>query len=389
MKVTTVLQAFIVAGLSSVAYIFFISDVIVKFQAGLKSFAKRQEEIESIECPAISFCFTPYFRQDVLSKYNASMIGFGFDIPDQSLSHWEFYEEATYLINRDFELKATTLYPFELHEDTVATLIEGINEINENGHTLQLNVSRLETFSFGMCYVITTSLAISSHSWIDLHIFPKDKDLEDVEVYLTSQSDFGRGLVMTAFFNAKPVKLQLEFSENRQASIDLHEIQERFLCTEEPKFSSTFSCHEEAVLRLIQNELSPASCVPLGYMGYFAKTRNTIERCETRADDSLMKMYIMSNYSSILKQCTKLCNSTRYSAEITKRRQAIKNVGIMLHSTSVTKTIIEEYLVYDLPGMFGNIGGTLGLFLGVSLFSLLSKLITTMCVPNQPKPQHV
>ena len=38
----------------------------------------------------------------------------------------------------------------------------------------------------------------------------------------------------------------------------------------------------------------------------------------------------------------------------------------------------KEYLIYDGLGMFGSIGGSLGLFLGFSLFDSLSMLLDVL-----------
>ena len=39
------------------------------------------------------------------------------------------------------------------------------------------------------------------------------------------------------------------------------------------------------------------------------------------------------------------------------------------------RTEVKEYLVYDTIGMISSVGGTLGLFLGFSFFSLISDIL--------------
>ena len=48
-----------------------------------------------------------------------------------------------------------------------------------------------------------------------------------------------------------------------------------------------------------------------------------------------------------------------------------KSIGIWFRSGSETKTIKEEYYVYDPPALVGTIGGSLGLFLGFSFYDCL------------------
>ena len=38
----------------------------------------------------------------------------------------------------------------------------------------------------------------------------------------------------------------------------------------------------------------------------------------------------------------------------------------------------REYLVYDMNGLIGSVGGTLGLFVGFSFFDLILKLFKTI-----------
>ena len=47
----------------------------------------------------------------------------------------------------------------------------------------------------------------------------------------------------------------------------------------------------------------------------------------------------------------------------------------MLIRTSELRTVTNEYLIYNTAGMVGNIGGSLGLFLGCSFFGFLSDFL--------------
>ena len=46
------------------------------------------------------------------------------------------------------------------------------------------------------------------------------------------------------------------------------------------------------------------------------------------------------------------------------------------YNSPATVTVHEEYIVIDFYGMFGIVGGTLGLFVGFSFFDVLTYLIT-------------
>ena len=52
----------------------------------------------------------------------------------------------------------------------------------------------------------------------------------------------------------------------------------------------------------------------------------------------------------------------------------IKNIQIK-YKIERKETLYEEYLIYDVIGMIGSVGGTLGLFTGLSFASIVTLLI--------------
>jgi len=51
---------------------------------------------------------------------------------------------------------------------------------------------------------------------------------------------------------------------------------------------------------------------------------------------------------------------------------------IKLYFWNPTKTVLREYLAYDLGQLIADVGGLLGMLLGASLFSLL-KFVVEKC----------
>ena len=47
----------------------------------------------------------------------------------------------------------------------------------------------------------------------------------------------------------------------------------------------------------------------------------------------------------------------------------------VIYSESPTRTFNKEYLIYDVPGLIGNIGGSLGLFMGISFYGAFSDIL--------------
>ena len=52
-----------------------------------------------------------------------------------------------------------------------------------------------------------------------------------------------------------------------------------------------------------------------------------------------------------------------------------KSADILLNYGSTSRTLVQEYWVYDTEGMIGTLGGSLGLFLGFSFYGVISDLL--------------
>ena len=84
--------------------------------------------------------------------------------------------------------------------------------------------------------------------------------------------------------------------------------------------------------------------------------------------------------SKSITDCLKVKKLYIYTSEL----QLVKGNSLTSHNTSLDiiliyknheKTITEEILVYDTPGMVAQIGGILSLFLGFSFFSIICDLM--------------
>ena len=91
------------------------------------------------------------------------------------------------------------------------------------------------------------------------------------------------------------------------------------------------------------------------------------------------KTFQAFSYKTV-KSCLKMKKSLNFNSEV----QLIKgsplagkknaSVDLILIYKNQEKTVTEEILIYDTPGMVSQIGGILSLFLGFSFFSLLFDL---------------
>ena len=84
-------------------------EIYTKFHDKATVFVSSTSEIEDFPVPVISFCTKNIFKPTVLEKHGLRN---WFDIIDENkwnktnISVWDIYVEASYLLNRDFEVKS-------------------------------------------------------------------------------------------------------------------------------------------------------------------------------------------------------------------------------------------------------------------------------------------
>ena len=77
------------------------------------------------------------------------------------------------------------------------------------------------------------------------------------------------------------------------------------------------------------------------------------------------------------KTCTKHCKLTEYTGELSAHYN-FDNDGWITWEYIFDNELIEvyeEYLMYDIIGLIGTVGGTMGLFIGFSFFDVSSTVI--------------
>ena len=94
-------------------------------------------------------------------------------------------------------------------------------------------------------------------------------------------------------------------------------------------------------------------------------------QCENEyQDDSVLNQFY--NYDFYNSNCPKPCSIIQYTGKLDywdswdrEPNDSIFTLYIRF-APPLTTTVYEEYLIYDIFGMFGSVGGTLGMFIGFS-----------------------
>ena len=86
---------------------------------------------------------------------------------------------------------------------------------------------------------------------------------------------------------------------------------------------------------------------------------------------------------TLYSKCQSQCITKEYSGRVTFIGETFlefshdgnKSADMIVYFGSTSRTLVQEYWVYDTPGMIGTLGGSLGLFLGFSFYGTISDLL--------------
>ena len=84
------------------------------------------------------------------------------------------------------------------------------------------------------------------------------------------------------------------------------------------------------------------------------------------------------NFQIYAANCLKPCSIVQYTGRVDYWEDANSNLETssftfyLRFSQPLTSTVNQEYIIYDIFGMIGSVGGTLGIFIGFSFSGMLS-----------------
>ena len=121
--------------------------------------------------------------------------------------------------------------------------------------------------------------------------------------------------------------------------------------------------------------VSKYKCLPIEYTNIFKLSDTNLPFTACVEQLGFMNKEILE----ILDKCSKACTIFQYSGTITTLTEVYNNsrltgIGYWFNGEN-EMAVSEEYLIYEITGVIGSIGGTLGLFIGFSFLDISTKLI--------------
>ena len=381
-NILLVLRAFLVTILLVIFFFLFFIQVFEQYSEKLTNTAKITERAETVALPTFSICTG--WKESVMEKYNFGTINFimppGNDtnLPINATVK-NVFADTTYKLSEDFYISISS----DLSKPK--PLKVGRNEIKEGGIIRSFQVKGNPSNYYGMCYVIIPDqiLLRPFHDTLTISITrnltdgAKDDEISKLFIQISSNDTFNT-------INSKTVRqlndvIEQELvSNDHYMSIDYTEESTEFIkdCSK----ISFYKCWAEQIAETKEFNCTK-KCVPVILRSIMENVDHDIPECLDNSEEYCMlglegykKVQILK--STCLKQCHVIVprlNINKVKAKpIYKQGQVQLDIYFLVSPETIS---YKEYLIYDGVGMFGSIGGSLGLFVGFSIFDSLCPIL--------------
>ena len=116
-------------------------------------------------------------------------------------------------------------------------------------------------------------------------------------------------------------------------------------------------------------------CIPINFASLIKKDTKSICQGLNR---SLEARFVKAFYDPEVYECQKACTTFEYHGE----HEFLSDPGLSQSKIAFDYWMVgnevqgkRQYLIYDFNGLIGFVGGTLGLFVGFSIYSLVEKCV--------------
>ena len=380
------LKLLIIIILLGLYYSYFFKTVIKSYGEGLTNLASTKEKFETTKLPTIIICMRPTWKKSVLEKYNISE-GF-FQLAKGSYEHLigentmeDIVLEASFRLNKDFYLGINDMYP---DPSPKLDLNNGLNKLQIDGQEYTINVSDVYSVLKGVCFTISSNLPISMTKGYFLSIKLADEMTEKpdkVGLTIVSEED-SLGILFQIWETANIMEEQVVGFETGTTQVNMQEIETTRIvgCNEDAE--PWQECLTKNLHDLFLSSNCTDKCTPMGVKSYFDRyIENPLPDCTSLEKENCMFKLIF-DIGSQFSQCEPRCITKEYSGRVTFISQEFLGLGhgdksadMMFNYGSTSRTVVQEYWVYDTEGMIGTLGGSLGLFLGFSFYGFISDLL--------------
>ena len=375
-------KAVIFMTLLAIFCILYLLPVMTQYSEKYSNIAKLSKTADKVEVPTISICTG--WKTSVMDEYKITR-GF-FWTPRSNESNLQkdatirnIYSDVTYKLNEDFAIGLFEGYPKE-----PKSLKVGANEIVTGKIISKYDVKEISNPN-GMCYIIIPNeifmtpyvdyltLLIAKNSTLN-----KDK-MDEVMVQISSNDTFLTIFQPVPAINNEIFSIKFDI-ENNDKLLFIEHSEENTEYISDCSEMAFFKCWATKILESEEFKC-PRKCVALAYQSMMNTIDHNIPTCETDTEHYCMVgTEGLETFLKLKSTCQKQCKNKGSKLVIKKFEYAYQyRLGSI--QTAVELRVLpeiinnKEYLIYDDIGMLGSIGGSLGLFLGFSLFDTLCMIV--------------
>ena len=308
-----------------------------KYQSMATNLALSFEEVK--EHPTMTICFNP--------THDEFVYGQNF--------HFNFYEK----LHDFYEDKASNSNTIQL----------GLNP------TLGVKLTTLNSAYSGKCYKIspTKEIAVISGDWLIAIKFDEKIGKVPVgQIYITSEAN-SMGIGRAYWYEGIPY--MVEIGENAGQEIKLVEydfiyLKEKSNCNDSQTW---YDCFAE-----LADKLSFHNCPSKCFAHSIREGNQSLDYCKPKTSDwSCSNIKLRKLRKSVIedKICPRSCHIREYEGK-TKYYADLNRPHTIVFSYYFSAPYVvfkyDEYVLFDFLGLISSVGGTLGIFIGISILAVIS-----------------
>ena len=332
-----------------------------EYLKGSTTFASRTEKVDKFNLPVLVICFEPNYKPSI---YGNGSTDFSYLFDKDVLKEMnliDMLQSASYKLKEDVKIE------LEITDGNVTqrfVLEDGKKQLDN----FQINSYKIYTYMHGSCYVIENTKEVGP--WVTFDLFVKDLNsengdkLSNINVFVASpETWYGIITLSWPFFDLKQQSLYF----NKLYWIDMK--------VTNISYQNGYKSIENCIENLMATHNGCKKCSPFFF---FSKSKKLMS-CQSIKDNKCWYYWSFygKNYNEY-KRCLKPRQTTLYNAEskpLKKSSPRRETVELTFTYSSDQIKIEEETLIIGTSSYIGSVGGSLGLFLGFSVFTYLSCFI--------------
>ena len=346
--------------------LFYLYDEVDHFIKGSTTFERTTISPESLALPSIILCMPGTKSQGKEKMGYTGIHDVAYDKEEKfkkfNLTMKELVNEISYVLNQDFELT------FDIYlGDTWELSSTGINQNKDR----KINVKEIWTGgSGGLCYLIEPLFELSTHEspWFALNVKPKEtyeSTDHPIQVFFASNNTW-EGIYQYSWQFLQVPKITVPFDTAME------------IMTEVSPSKILFRDGIEDVRKCIEEVIWSFNCTDIctaTYLNYI----DQLPYCTSYEQLSCMTSNGVFNpeKESAMGRCLRPSLAMVFKAKVVFSRPAFDPEWLTMwfkYSTGQLE-VKEEVLSIGLTSFIGSVGGSLGLFLGFSMYDYISTLV--------------